>query len=184
MLTRILSGEQIVFFKQFPLGLNFSFTADALAVFMAAASSLISSIIVFYSFGYISHYEHQTEYYSMVTLFLGSMMGLIFSSNLILIYMFWEITAICSWRLIGFFREKNYILRADKAFLMTASGALVMLAGFLLVYQQAGSFDLLGIKNNLHGGPIGNLAVLFILIGILSKSATLPFQAWLPDAGV
>ena len=180
MLTRILSGEQIVFFKQFPLGLNFSFTADALAVFMAIVSSLISSIIVFYSFGYISHYEHQTEYYSMVTLFLGSMMGLVFSSNLILIYVFWEMTAICSWRLIGFFREKNYVLRADKAFLMTVSGALLMLAGFLLVYQQTGSFDLSVIKGN----PIGNLAIFFILAGILSKSAVLPFQAWLPDAGV
>ncbi|MDD4183777.1 MAG: NADH-quinone oxidoreductase subunit L [Candidatus Omnitrophica bacterium] len=184
MLPRICSGEQIVFFRQFPLGLNLSFTADALAVFMAAVSSLISSIIVFYSFGYVSHYEHQTEYYSMVTLFLGSMMGLVFSSNLILIYIFWELTAICSWRLIGFFREKNYVMRADKAFLMTVFGALLMLAGFLLVYQQTGSFDLSSIKNNLNGGPVSNLAVLFILVGILSKSATLPFQSWLPDAGV
>jgi NADH:ubiquinone oxidoreductase subunit 5 (subunit L)/multisubunit Na+/H+ antiporter MnhA subunit len=116
----------------------------------------------------------------MVTLFLGSMMGLVFSSNLILIYVFWEMTAICSWRLIGFFREKNYVLRADKAFLMTVSGALLMLAGFLLVYQQTGSFDLSVIKGN----PIGNLAIFFILAGILSKSAVLPFQAWLPDAGV
>jgi len=88
MLPRIFSAEPIVFLKQFPLGLNLSFTADALAVFMASVSSLISSIIIFYSFGYISHYEHQTEYYSMVTLFLGSMMGLIFSSNLILLYTF------------------------------------------------------------------------------------------------
>jgi proton-translocating NADH-quinone oxidoreductase chain N len=120
----------------------------------------------------------------MVTLFLGSMMGLVFSSNLILIYIFWELTAICSWRLIGFFREKNYVMRADKAFLMTVFGALLMLAGFLLVYQQTGSFDLSSIKDNLNGSPIGNLAVLFILVGILSKSATLPFQSWLPDAGV
>ncbi len=180
LLSRVFNGGQIIFFKQFPLGLNLSFTADIIACFMALVSSLVSSIIVFYSFGYISHYEHQTEYYSMVTLFLGSMMGLVFSTNLILIYTFWELTAICSWRLIGFFREKNYVLRADKAFLMTAFGALVMLAGFLLVYQQTGSFDLATMK----GAHIGNLAVLFILAGILSKSATLPFQAWLPDAGV
>jgi len=184
MLPRICSGEQIIFFRQFPLGLNLSFAADSLAVFMATVSSLISSIIVFYSFGYISHYEHQTEYYSMVTLFLGSMMGLVFSSNLILIYTFWELTAICSWRLIGFFREKNYVMRADKAFLMTASGALLMLAGFLLIYQQAGSFDLSSIKDNLGSNPVSNLAVFFILVGILSKSATLPFQSWLPDAGI
>jgi len=184
MLPRILSGEQIIFFQQFRLGINFSLTADALAVFMASVSSAISSIIVFYSFGYISHYEHQTEYYSMVTLFLGSMMGLIFSSNLILIYIFWELTAICSWRLIGFFREKAFVLRADKAFLMTVFGALLMLAGFLMIYQQTSSFDLDVIKDNFKTNPINNVAVLFVLIGILSKSATLPFQAWLPDAGV
>ena len=93
-------------------------------------------------------------------------------------------TAICSWRLIGFFREKTYVLRADKAFLMTVFGALLMLAGFLVVYQQTGAFDLNIIKDNLKNNPVSNLAVLLILIGILSKSATLPFQAWLPDAGV
>ncbi|MDD4955086.1 MAG: NADH-quinone oxidoreductase subunit L [Candidatus Omnitrophica bacterium] len=184
MLPRIMSGGQIFFFKAFPLGLNLSFTADALAVFMALVSSAISAIIIFYSFGYISHYEHQTEYYSMVTLFLGSMMGLVFSSNLILLYIFWELTAICSWRLIGFFREKLFVLRADKAFLMTFFGALLMLAGFLIIYQQAGSFELSAIKETFKNNPISNLAVLFVLIGILSKSATLPFQAWLPDAGV
>jgi NADH:ubiquinone oxidoreductase subunit 5 (subunit L)/multisubunit Na+/H+ antiporter MnhA subunit len=151
---------------------------------MAMVSSLISGIIVFYSFGYISHYEYQSEYYSMVTLFLGSMLGLIFSANLILLYIFWEITAFCSWRLIGFFREKDYVLRADKAFLVTVFGALCMLFGFMLIYQQTHSFDLAGIKASLKNNQITNLAVLLILAGIFSKSATLPFQTWLPDAGV
>jgi NADH:ubiquinone oxidoreductase subunit 5 (subunit L)/multisubunit Na+/H+ antiporter MnhA subunit len=119
----------------------------------------------------------------MVTLFLGSMMGLIFSANLILMYVFWEITAITSWRLIGFFREKNYVLKADKSFLVTVFGALVMLIGFISIYQQTGSFDMVTIKEMLKN-PISNVAVLLILTGILSKSATLPFHTWLPDAGV
>jgi len=180
LIPDVLAGKIIIVSKTFPLGFNFILSADCLAVFMAAVSSFISAIIVLYSFDYISHYENQNEYYLMVALFLGSMMGLVFSANLIFLYLFWEITAITSWRLIGFFREKEFVIKADKAFLVTVFGALVMLLGFISIYQQTGSFDLAVIKNT----PISGLAVLLILFGILSKSATLPFQTWLPDAGV
>jgi len=147
---------------------------------MAMVSSFIGAIIVFYSFGYISHYKNQNEYYLMVVLFIGAMMGLVLSSNLIFLYLFWEISAICCWRLIGFFREKEYIIKADKAFLVTVFGALAMLLGFIMVFQQFGTFDLSALK----GKTINDVAVLFIMIGILSKSATLPLHTWLPDAGV
>lgn len=158
--------------------------ADGLALFMGFVSAIISAIIILYSFGYISHYQNQSEYYLMVTLFFGAMMGLVFSANLIFLYVFWEITAITSWRLIGFFREKQHVVRADKAFLVTAFGALLMLVGFIHIYQQYGSFDLTAIKQHVAGNPLSNLAVLLILAGIFSKSATLPFHTWLPDAGV
>lgn len=177
LLPVALSGKSILIARQMGMGINLIFLADGLAVFMACVSSLISAIIILYSFGYISHYDNQNEYYSMVVLFLGSMMGLVFSANLILLYIFWEITAITSWRLIGFFREKEHVLRADKAFLVTFFGAVVMLIGFISIYQTTGTFDL-------TPGAISNIAVLLILAGILSKSATLPFHTWLPDAGV
>jgi NADH:ubiquinone oxidoreductase subunit 5 (subunit L)/multisubunit Na+/H+ antiporter MnhA subunit len=160
------------------------FYADGLAVFMALVSTSVGAVIVFYSFGYIRHYENRNEYYCMVVLFLGSMMGLVFSRNLIYLFLFWEITAFTCWRLIGFFREPKIVLRADKAFLVTVFGALVMLVGFLEVYAEAGSFDLGLIKAALAGRPVSNLAVILILFGILSKSATLPLHTWLPDAGV
>lgn len=180
----ILSGANITINKQLVLGFNFILTADGLALFMACVSSLVSTIIVWYSFGYISHYENQDEYYCMVLLFLGGMMGLVFSANLIFLYLFWEITAIASWRLIGFFREKIHVLKADKAFLVTVFGALLMLIGFIMLYQAAGSFDLAVIKEYFRTNPLPDIAVLLILAGIFSKSATLPFQTWLPDAGV
>ena len=160
------------------------FFADKLAVFMALVSLIVSAAIVLFSFGYIRHYQHRDEYYFMIILFLGAMMGLVFSRNLILLYLFWEITALACWRLIGFFREKHCVLRADKAFLVTAFGALVMLVGFLLIYHQVGSFDLHAIQERSRISPISDLAVLLILVGILSKSATLPLHTWLPDAGV
>jgi proton-translocating NADH-quinone oxidoreductase chain N len=183
LLPVVASGQEVSINLSLGLGSTL-FHADKLAVFMALVSSLVGSVIVFYSFGYIEHYEHRSEYYSMVVLFLGSMMGLVFSSNLIYLFLFWEITAFTCWRLIGFFREPKIVLKADKAFLVTVFGALVMLAGFLVVYQETGSFDLGAIKSSLAGKPISNLAVLLILFGILSKSATLPFHTWLPDAGV
>ncbi len=184
LVSSAMAGKAVVFSRQLPLGFNLSFTADGLAVFMACVSSSISAIIILYSFGYISHYENQNEYYFMVVLFLGAMMGLVFSSNLIPLYIFWEITAITSWRLIGFFREKTHVFRADKAFLVTVFGALAMLIGFISIYQQAGSFELSVIKEAFRTNPLPGMVVLLILIGILSKSATLPFHTWLPDAGV
>jgi proton-translocating NADH-quinone oxidoreductase chain N len=159
------------------------FRADGLAVFMAIVATLVGAVIVFYSFGYISHYDNQNEYYLMVVLFLGSMMGIVYSTHLIFLYLFWEISAICCWRLIGFFRDKNIVARADKAFLITVFGALMMLIGFIMVYFQAGTFDLTKIQA-MGNFNISNAAVLMILFGILSKSATLPLHSWLPDAGV
>ena len=158
--------------------------ADGLAVFVGATSSLISLIIVIYSFDYIDRYDHQNEYYTMVVLFLGSMMGLVFSANLILLFIFWEITAVASWRLIGYFRKDTDIRRANKAFLVTVFGALLMLLGFVMLWQASGSFDIVEIKQQLAGSPISDIALVLILAGILSKSATLPFHTWLPDAGV
>ncbi|MCL2879607.1 MAG: NADH-quinone oxidoreductase subunit L [Treponema sp.] len=180
LLPPALAGDPVSIHIALPLGLSFGFQADSLAVFMAMISSFVGSIIVFYSFTYINHYKHKGEYYLMVVLFLGAMMGLVYSTNLIFLYVFWEIAAICCWRLIGFYREKEFIFRANKAFLITAAGALMMLLGFLLIYQETGTFDM----TRLRGTHISNTAVLLILAGILSKSATLPFHTWLPDAGV
>ena len=191
LIPSAMAGNPAFISVALPYGFDFVLRADGLAVFAAAMSSLISSIIVLYSMSYISHYEYQDEYYFMVVLFLGSMMGLVFSSNLIWLYVFWELTAIASWRLIGFFREKQHVVRADKAFLVTGFGALAMLAGFVILGVQHGSigqhggeprfaFNLLALR----GQSISGLAAGLIMLGILSKSATLPFQTWLPDAGV
>ena len=180
MLPGAMANAPVSVKVSLPLGFSFGFLADSLAVFMAMASSLLGTIIVFYSIGYIAHYENQNEYYMIVVMFLGAMMGLVYSTNLLFIYLFWEISAIACWRLIGFFREKYIIRRADKAFLITVGGALVMLIGFIMIYNQTGTFDL----TEMDSPVISNIAMLFILFGILSKSATLPFHSWLADAGV
>lgn len=179
-LPALLAGSPIFLHYALPLGLSFGLYADALAVFMAMTSSFVASVIVLYSFGYIKEYQNQNEYYMMVCLFIGAMMGLVFSTNLIFIYIFWEISAICSWRLIGFYRDEITVIRANKAFIMTVAGALIMLIGFIGIYGEYGTFDLTVMK----GMRIPSWTVVMILFGVLTKSATFPLHSWLPDAGV
>jgi NADH:ubiquinone oxidoreductase subunit 5 (subunit L)/multisubunit Na+/H+ antiporter MnhA subunit len=175
-----LQGGELAFRKTLAMGLDFIVVADALSVFMAVASSFIGALIVVYSLGYIGHEENQSEYYFIVLLFIGAMMGLVFSAHLVFMYLFWEIAAIACWRLIGFYRVREYVLKADKAFLVTFFGAVFMLLGFIVVFNQTGSFDLTAMR----GTAIPGIAVLLILMGMFSKSATVPLHTWLPDAGV
>jgi NADH:ubiquinone oxidoreductase subunit 5 (subunit L)/multisubunit Na+/H+ antiporter MnhA subunit len=161
-------------------GFDFILLADPLAVFMAIVSSFVGFLIVVYSLGYIRDEGNQNEYYLMVLLFIGSMMGLVFSGNAIFMYLFWEIIAIACWRLIGFYREPEHVLKADKAFLVTFFGAVVMLLGFVQIYGLTNTFDLTAMRGTLVPGT----AVLLILFGMFSKSATVPLHTWLPDAGV
>jgi NADH:ubiquinone oxidoreductase subunit 5 (subunit L)/multisubunit Na+/H+ antiporter MnhA subunit len=173
-------GETRTVYWPLILGVDFILTIDALSVFMAVVSSTIGALILIYSVGYIGRENNQSEYYLMFILFIGAMIGLVFSANLIFLYIFWEITAICSWRLIGFYRNKEHVLKADKAFLFTFGSAIVMLFGFLLVYNQTHTFDLTAMR----GWAIPGEIVFLILIGIFTKSATVPLHTWLPDAGI
>ena len=180
LIPRALAGGETILRKEFLLGLDFILVIDPLSIFMSVVSSFVGFLIIVYSLGYIRDEENQNEYYLMVVLFIGSMMGLVYSGNMIFMYLFWEIIAICCWRLIGFSRLKEHILRADKAFLVTFFGAVVMLLGFVLIYNQTGTFDLTAMRGTVISGP----AVLLILFGLFSKSATVPLHTWLPDAGV
>ena len=180
LLGPALSGQ--IGGQSFPIYrfIEFSMNIDALAVFMAFTASLIATLIAVYSLGYIEHTDHEPEYYFIVTLFVGAMMGLVFSRNLIFLYLFWEISALACWRLIGYFRDSEFIWKADKAFLITFGGAVFMLLGFALIFTQYGTFDIA----ELRGKEIGTAALILVMAGIFSKSATVPLHTWLPDAGI
>lgn len=180
LIPQALKGGEIIWSKSLALGLDLILVIDPLSIFMSIVSSFIGFLIIIYSLGYIHHEDNQNEYYLMVLLFIGSMMGLVFSASLVFMYLFWEIIAIACWRLIGFYRQKDYILKADKAFLLTFGGAVVMLLGFIVIYGQTGTFNLVAMR----GVAIPGTAVLLILFGMFSKSATVPLHTWLPDAGV
>jgi proton-translocating NADH-quinone oxidoreductase chain M len=180
LLPFALRGGELVIRKNLALGFDFILIVDPLAIFMAAVSSFVGFLIVVYSLGYVHKEENQSEYYLMVLLFIGSMMGLVFSANLVFMYLFWEIIAIACWRLIGFYRAPDHVRKADKAFLLTFFGAVVMLLGFIQIYGVTNTFDVTAMR----GTVVPGTAVLLILFGLFSKSATVPLHTWLPDAGV
>jgi len=161
-------------------GFGFNFIIDGLGVYVAVMSALIGLLIVVYSVGYMKDYTHLGEYYFLIVLFLGAMMGLVLSANLLLIYIFWEITAICSWRLIGFYRDPQHLRFADTALLMTVFGSFCMLVGIEMVWHETGTLTVAAIR----GHTVSDTAMLLFFIGILAKSAQVPLQVWLPGAGV
>ncbi|MBM3244358.1 MAG: NADH-quinone oxidoreductase subunit L [Candidatus Omnitrophica bacterium] len=176
----VSSQKYLVFSKYLFDWFSISFVGDGLSVFMALVSSFVALLIAVYSLEYMSHYKEAGEFYFWMVLFVGSMMGLVFSANFLLLFCFWEVTSVCSWKLIGFYRKEKDILAADRAFLVTFFGASMLLIGIILVFLQFQNLDL----NSLKGMVLVNPIAFFILAGVISKSAQLPLQTWLPDAGV
>jgi len=159
---------------------SLSFFADGISLTFALIFSFIGLIALIYSLSYMKEYENQREYYFMTCLMIASLIGVSFSRNLILFYVFWEIAALTTWRLIGFYREEKIVQIADKTFLMTFLGSSFMLVGFVLIYVQTGSLDLIQLRGAVP--PNINTALFLIFLGIIAKSAILPLHTWLSDA--
>lgn len=171
-----------VFSWELRLGDFFSlnFLGDGLAVFMSLVSLLVAFIIAIYSLEYMHRSEERGDFYFWMLFFVGCMMGLVYSANLLLLFCFWELTSLCSWRLIGFWRRQNDIQAADRAFLVTFFGASLMLIAIVWIYLRYGNLNL----SFLQGVHISNMLAGLFFIGMISKSAQLPLQSWLPDAAV
>lgn len=155
-----------------------SFIGDGAGLIFAFIFSLLGAIAVIYSLEYMQRFAHQTEYYYMTILMVGSLMGIAFSRNLILLYIFWEIATLTTWRLVGFHRGERETAIANKTFLMIFAGSSFMLLGFVMIYSDARTFDLISLKTY---SP-SHLVLFLIFIGIITKAAILPIHNWLPDA--
>jgi len=157
-----------------------SFFADGISLTFALIFSFVGLVSLIYSLSYMKEQENQREYYFMTSLMIASLIGASFSRNLVLFYIFWEIAALTTWRLVGFYREEKIVWIADKTFLMTFLGSSFMLMGFCLLYIQTGSLDLIQLKG--VAIPNINLILFLIFLGIIAKSAILPLHTWLSDA--
>jgi multicomponent Na+:H+ antiporter subunit A len=169
------------------LNVDFQVMLDSLGLLFALLITGIGSLVVFYSIYYLSKdHEKLNTFYVYLLLFMGAMLGVVLSDNLIVLYMFWEFTSFSSFLLIGYWynREKSRY-GAQKSMLITVLGGLSLLGGIILLYLMTGTFsisEIAGQVNNLYLEPLFIPALIFVLIGAFTKSAQFPFHIWLPDA--
>lgn len=157
---------------------------NALMLFIVTFVSLLVHI---YSRGYMDGDNRIAVFYSYLSLFTFSMLGLVISPNLLQMYIFWELVGVCSFLLVGFYYYKPEAkAAAKKAFIVTRIGDVGFFVGMILLFWQVGSFDLAAIfqavqNQQIESGMITLIAIL-IFIGAIGKSGQFPLHTWLPDA--
>ncbi len=168
------------------LGLEAAFRLDGLSLLFALLISGIGSLIVLYTQGYFKGHPQQGRFMMYILAFMASMLGVVLADNILLVFIFWELTSFTSYLLIGFNHESEEARGAAlQSMLVTVLGGLFLLAGFILMAQAAGTWrlsELVRQGDALRAHP-GYLPVLVLIcIGAFTKSAQFPFHFWLPNA--
>jgi multicomponent Na+:H+ antiporter subunit A len=171
--------------------LYLAFELDGLAALYTLLAAGIGVLVLIYSQGYMPHHlssegqpeERITYFYALLLFFMASMIGLVMSQDLLLLFVFWEFTTIASYLLIGFDSHKEESRRAAlMALLVTGITSLFFLIGALFLHSEYGTFYLPDLFGNAEPGPPITGAVGFIVMAALVKSAQIPFHFWLPRA--
>ncbi|WP_088809824.1 MULTISPECIES: Na+/H+ antiporter subunit A [Listeria] len=168
-------------------GINFTVVVDGLSLLFALLITGIGSLVVFYSIYYLGkNKERLNNFYAFLMIFMTAMLGVVLSDNLIVLYLFWELTSISSFLLIGYWyhRERSRY-GARKSMMITVFGGLMMLGGFLMLHIMTDSFsirEILAASEAISQNALFIPAMILILLGAFTKSAQVPFHIWLPDA--
>ena len=170
------------------LGLEFSFRLDGLALLFALLITGIGTLIFLYASRYMVGRPDQPRFFAYLAMFMGSMLGAVLSDDLITLVVFWELTSLTSFMLIGYEPENEQSRRsAQQGLLMTVAGGLALLAGMIILGQAAGSFriaEILAQGPALAGHPHAPAIIVLLAIGAFAKSAQAPLHSWLPNAMV
>lgn len=165
------------------LDLTLSFRVDAFSLVFLALIGGIGALIFVYSAWYFGRRSDIGQVAATMVVFAMAMAGVASADNLVALYVFWELTSVCSYLLIGMDDRKQPARAAAlQALLVTALGGLVMLAGFVILAGQSGTWLLSGVLTAAPGGPIAAVGVALVLVGAFTKSAQAPFHFWLPGA--
>ncbi|MGB4135667.1 MAG: proton-conducting transporter membrane subunit, partial [Microbacterium sp.] len=166
------------------LGLNLSMRMDALSWVMTLIVTGVGALVLLYCRWYFFDEGREVGQFAGVLLgFAGAMYGLVLTDDLILLVMFWEVTSILSYLLIGHYRRRAASRRAAlQALLVTTLGGLVLFVGAIVLTVVAGSGSISAILADPPTGPLVDAAIVMLLIGAVSKSAIFPFHFWLPGA--
>ena len=168
------------------LGLNASLFLDPLGLMFAGMILGIGLLIIIYARYYLSAADPMGRFFTYLLLFQGAMLGIVLSDNVLLLLIFWELTSLSSFLLIGFWRHSPEARQgARMALFVTGGGGLALIGGLLILGNIAGSYDLTVIlqqKEAIQASPLYLPALLLILGGCFTKSAQFPFHFWLPHA--
>ncbi|MCM3765999.1 Na+/H+ antiporter subunit A [Neobacillus niacini] len=166
--------------------INFTTYVDGLSLIFGLLIAGIGALVILYSIFYMSKREALNNFYVYLLLFMGAMLGLVFSDNIFVLYVFWETTSVSSFLLIAYWyeREKSRY-GAQKSMLITIFGGLTMLAGLIMLSMMTETYSIREMVSQAANVPSHSLFVpsmILILIGAFTKSAQFPFSIWLPDA--
>jgi multicomponent K+:H+ antiporter subunit A len=168
------------------LGLNANFLLDGLGLLFAGLILGIGLLIILYARFYLAKSDPMGQFYTYLLLFQGAMLGIVLSDNILLLLIFWELTSLSSFLLIGYWKHLPEGRQGARiALAVTGGGGLAMIAGMLILGSIAGSYDLTVIlqhKELIQSSDLYLPALILILAGAFTKSAQFPFHFWLPHA--
>ncbi len=185
---RVFAGELLLVSQPWltQLGFNLSLRLDGLALLFALLILGIGLLVILYARYYLSEREAIGRFFAYLLLFMGAMLGVVLSENLLLLLTFWELTSLSSFLLIGFWGARSDARKgARMALAVTGGGGLALLAGILLIGHIVGSFELsvvLAAGEQIRAHALYPLALVLVLLGAFTKSAQFPFHFWLPHA--
>ncbi len=184
----VFNGETIIqTWSWLPqLGIDLSFRLDALGLLFSLLITGIGTLIFIYAYYYLSPKNSLSKLYLLLMLFMAAMLGISLSNNLLLLLVFWELTSISSFLLVGYWSNYEAAQRGSRmALTITGMGGLAMLGGFILLGQITGTYQIdqiLGMSEQIQSHALFVPTLLLILLGAFTKSAQFPFHFWLPNA--
>ncbi|MCD6260096.1 MAG: monovalent cation/H+ antiporter subunit A [Helicobacteraceae bacterium] len=168
------------------LGLDFALRLDGLSFLFASLILIIGILVIVYARYYISAEDCMGRFYSKLLLFMGSMLGVVLSENILLLMVFWELTSLSSFLLISYWQNKEEAREGAKlALTLTGMGGLAMLGAMILLGHVVGSYnltDVLASGRLIQENSLYTPIILLVLLGVFTKSAQFPFHFWLPHA--
>ncbi|MBD3670023.1 MAG: monovalent cation/H+ antiporter subunit A [Gammaproteobacteria bacterium] len=188
MVPSVFAGNtHIEHWAWFPsVGLDLSFRLDGLAMLFALLILGIGLLIVLYARYYLSARDCMGRFYSYLLMFMGAMLGIALSENVIQLLIFWELTSLTSFLLISYWQDREEARQgARMALAITGAGGLALLGGLIMLGQIAGSYELSVILNSgdqIRAHPLYVPMLVLVLLGAFTKSAQFPFHFWLPNA--
>ncbi|WP_050929904.1 monovalent cation/H+ antiporter subunit A [Aestuariivita boseongensis] len=185
---QVMRGEVITFQLEWlpQLGLSASFFLDGLGLLFACMITGVGLLITLYARFYLSGEDPMGQFYTYLLLFQGAMLGIVLSDNILLLLIFWELTSLSSFLLIGYWKHLPEGRQGAKmALTVTGAGGLAMIGGMLILGNIAGSYnltDILQAGDQIRTSDWYLPALILILLGAFTKSAQFPFHFWLPHA--